>query len=104
MRVIRAEELARSGEFFRVLETTDRSQLAVMVLGDGDTSGEYGTDHPQSDQIILVLEGSGSLVVEGEETPLSVGDIAVIPAGAKHQVRGPNRTLSFYAPVAYPDE
>lgn len=103
MRVIRAAELAKSGSFFRVLETTDRAQIAVMVLGPEDVSGEMGTDHPQSDQILLVLDGGGSVRIDDEEEELHAGDVVIVPAGKAHQVRGPNRTLNFYAPVAYPE-
>jgi mannose-6-phosphate isomerase-like protein (cupin superfamily) len=104
MRIVHADELRKADELFRVLETTDRAQVAVMVLGEGEVSGEFGTDHPQADQILFVMEGGGSLRVEDEEAELHTGDVAVIPAGKRHQVRGPNRTLHVYAPVAYPDE
>lgn len=104
LRRISAEELARRGEFFSVLETTENLQVGLMVLASGETSGEYGTDHPQADQLILVLEGGGSVRCEGSMIELGVGDVVLIPAGADHQVIGPNRTLNVYAPVAYPDE
>ena len=104
IRVIHADEIEEVNDAFKILETTDRSQIAVMVLKEGQTSGKVNTDHPQSDQILIVLEGTGSVQVEEEVTDLKTGDVAIIPAGAKHQVRGPNRTLSVYAPVAYPED
>jgi mannose-6-phosphate isomerase-like protein (cupin superfamily) len=104
LRRFRTEELAGNGEFFRVLETTDRLQVAVMELEDGQTSGDYGTDHPHADQLVIVLEGAGTVRCEDETIPLTGGDVVLIPAGADHQVIGPNRTLNVYAPVAYPDE
>lgn len=104
LRRISAEELASRSEFFRVLETTDHLQVGLMVLREGEVSGEYGTDHPQADQLILVLEGGGSVRCEGESSHLANGDMVLIPAGSDHQVVGPNRTLNVYAPIAYPDE
>lgn len=104
LRRISAEEFAHRGEFFSILETTDNLQVGLMVLGDGETSGEYGTDHPQADQLIMVLEGGGSVKCEGSTTELAPGDVVLIPAGADHQVIGPNRTLNVYAPIAYPEE
>lgn len=104
MKLIRASELAGDREFFNVLHTTSNTQIAVMVLSPGQISGEYGTDHPQADQTLVVLEGGGCLKCEGNEYDLAPGDVVCIPAGAKHQVVGPNRTLNFYSPVAYPDE
>ncbi len=101
MRVIRVSEIARSGDLFKILHTTDLSQVAVMNLGPGQVSGKFGTDHPSADQTLVVLEGGGTLRVESREETLSVGDVAVIPAGAKHQVVGPSKTLNFYGPPAY---
>ncbi len=102
--LIRHSRLADSHEFFEVLSSTERSQVAVMNLADGQVSGEFGTDHPQADQILIVLDGSGKLRVEEDSISLETGDVAIIPAGKRHQVFGPCRTLNVYAPVAYPDE
>lgn len=104
MKVWRADEIARNEGGFDILKTSGKSQLAVMNLAEGQASGKMGTDHPQSDQILVVLEGGGSAKVGDEEVTLSVGDVLFIPAGAPHQVFGPNKTLNFYAPVAYPNE
>jgi mannose-6-phosphate isomerase-like protein (cupin superfamily) len=102
--VIRSQELATERKFFEILLTSDRSQIAVMTLQAGQASGDYGTDHPNSDQILTVLEGGGKVRCEGEDKDLQPGDVVHIPAGAKHQVFGPNRTLNVYSPAAYPDE
>lgn len=108
MQVFRAADFRRSDELFKVLMNTDRSQLAVMVLQNGQESGAFGSDHPQSDQFLLVLEGTGQLVLQGEDILLEPGDAVVIPAGQPHQVIGssdhPMRSVCVYAPVAYPDE
>ncbi|MEZ0325593.1 MAG: cupin domain-containing protein [Fimbriimonas sp.] len=104
MKVLERKELAEGSEQFEVLHTTDRTQVALMVLKEGETSGEYGTDHPQADQTLVVLEGGGSIKCEGKTANLQPGDVVLIPAGAKHQVIGPNRTFNVYSPVAYPDE
>jgi mannose-6-phosphate isomerase-like protein (cupin superfamily) len=104
MKVIEKRQLEEGQEQFEVLHTTDRTQVAVMVLKEGETSGEYGTDHPHADQTLIVLEGSGSIKCEGKSAELKPGDVVLIPAGAKHQVIGPNRTFNVYSPVAYPDD
>ncbi len=103
LRRISAEELASRSEFFAVLETSENLQVGLMLLAEGETSGEYGTDHPQADQFIYVLAGAGSVKCEGDSIDLNVGDVVLIPAGADHQVIGPNRTLNVYAPIAYPE-
>jgi len=94
----------RNGEF-EVLTQTARCQLASMVLQPGESSGEYGNEHPQSDQIMVVVEGKAIALVEGEETRLTEDDVIVIEAGEKHQIRCDGdialRTLNFYSPPAY---
>jgi mannose-6-phosphate isomerase-like protein (cupin superfamily) len=104
MKVIRSEELVSTDGFFSVLHNTGHTQVALMTLGEAEVSGEYGTDHPDSDQVLIVLEGGGRVRCEGELQDLRPGDIVVIPAGAQHQISGPNRTLSVYGPPAYPEE
>lgn len=104
MEVLSAGQIAGTHKFFKIFSTTDRTQIAVMNLGEGQTSGEFGTDHPQADQILVVLEGGGSVKVGDEERALSKGDVVLVPAGAPHQVRGPNKTLSVYGPPAYDED
>jgi len=102
------QQVAQCRDFFEVLATTDRTQLAVMTLQQGQTSGEFGTDHPDSDQLFYVLEGVGQLVLESGDVEVHPGDTGVVEAGAKHQFIGKSehvfRTLNVYGPVAYPDE
>ena len=108
MKLFRRTDLEASNDFFRILATTEKTQVALMNLADGKTSGDYGTDHPQSDQVLLVLAGEGVVHCESAEVHVETGDVVLIPAGAKHQVVGTGnqvmRSISFYGPVAYPDE
>ena len=48
--------------WFEVLQTTKRTQIAMMRLKPGRSSGSHKEGHRNSDQILLVLEGE----VEGE--------------------------------------
>jgi len=94
--------------FFKVIANTAHTQVAVMNLKKGETSGEYGTDHPHADQTIVVMSGEGKAKVEGKARPLMPGDVLLIQAGEKHQIRGESdelfQTVNFYSPIAYPDE
>lgn len=48
-------------------------------------------DHQQpheDDELYLVLEGQGTLTVEGEETVMKEGQAAFVPAGADHRFTG----------------
>lgn len=96
--------MANLGEMLRVLHTTEGAQAAVMALEEGQVSGEFANEHPDSEQWLFLLDGGGSVRVGERPAPLAAGDLLVIPKGALHQVTGPNRTLSFYSPPAYPED
>lgn len=106
--LITAHDLAIRTDYFEVICTTKQSQIAVMELQNGQTSGPFGTDHPKSDQIFFCLGGTGQLLMEDEDYEVHPGDTGVIVAGARHQFMGkselPFRTVNVYAPAAYPDE
>ncbi len=91
------------GEFFRVLETTDKSQLAVMTIPAGGDSGAHGLH--QGDQFIYCLEGEGQIEIEGERYSLKTGSALTIPAGHKHKgFASPDKDfffLNIYAPPVY---
>lgn len=72
------------GAFFKVLATTEKSQVAVMTLKPGADSGE-GDIHT-GDQVIYIVEGEARVVVGGEEGIAKKGDVAVIPAGSPHRI------------------
>lgn len=103
-----ADFLASPTTFFKVLANTAHVQVATMNLKKGQCSGDYGTDHPHADQILLVLSGDGRAKVEGQSCDLHPGDVLLIAAGEKHQIRGESvelfQTVNFYSPIAYPDE
>ena len=98
--------IERATEWFEVLQTTGRSQTAMMTLEPGAATGEKAEAHEKSDQVLLVLEGE--LIGEvGDERPrLSKGDVIVIEAGTKHRFANasdkPARTFNVYSPPAYP--
>jgi mannose-6-phosphate isomerase-like protein (cupin superfamily) len=105
--VIHIDVHQEKGERFKVLRTTDRTQLAMMTLPPGGTtSNEEGlTD---SDQVIYVVEGRIDLTVGDERRELRAGEVAVIPAATPHRLRVLGRRsatlLNVYGPPAYPAE
>ena len=93
-------------EWFEVLQTSDRSQTAVMNLGPGEASGDEAEAHPESDQVLLVLDGEVLAEIAEEKTRMRQGDVVIVPAGVHHRFQNagtaPVRTFSVYAPPAYP--
>ena len=98
--------IGRATEWFQVLQTTERSQTAMMTLEPGAATGEKAEAHEKSDQVMLILDGE--LIGDvGEERPrLTKGDVILIEAGTKHRFANasnkPARTFNVYSPPAYP--
>lgn len=105
MKLLTDVQMSKRNALFEVLAATPRCQLASMVLQPGEVSGEYGNEHPESDQILYVVEGQATAIVNEKEVTLREDDAIVIEAGENHQIRaqgeGPLRTLNFYSPPAY---
>jgi len=60
--------------------------IAFRVLAPGETLAMYHRENDQED--FLVLSGSGTLLVEGEERPLRQWDFFHCPAGTAHALVG----------------
>lgn len=90
---------------FRVLAGSERSQAAEMTLAPGDSTGGPDNRHPDSDQWVFIVSGTGTAVVEGSEHELSPGTLLLIEAGEAHELRSgsnePLATLNVYAPPEY---
>ncbi len=98
--------LLKSESFFRVLLHGHHSQVALLSLRPGEGTGNpASSDHPQADQVIYVLAGTGAATVSDTTISLAPGDVLIIPAGAPHELRctgsTPLHTLTVYAPPAY---
>src|SRR4051812_14407351 len=87
-------------EQFKILSTTEKTQIGLMTLTRMETSGPYGTDHPQADQVIIAISGLGAARVGKEELELNPGDVLLVEAGEEHQLTGLSEesfvSLSFY--------
>jgi mannose-6-phosphate isomerase-like protein (cupin superfamily) len=71
--------------WFEVLQTTDRSQTAVMTLKPGQSTGEQAESHKDSQQMLLLIEGELLAELDDEHGNLNAGDVVVIPPGVKHK-------------------
>lgn len=98
---------ASEGEFFEVLHTTPRSQLAVMTIAPGAEAGEPET-HDAQDQVIVVLKGEMLARVweEGQDEPVEArggpGTALVVHAGTRHWVKSVGSEPLFFATVYGP--
>jgi mannose-6-phosphate isomerase-like protein (cupin superfamily) len=90
---------------FKILETTRRSQTATMTLDPGESSSKRPNTHPESDQVLIVLEGKLTAEISGKRSEMKKGDAVTVPAGTPHKFTNAGGecavTFSVYSPPAY---
>jgi mannose-6-phosphate isomerase-like protein (cupin superfamily) len=77
-----AARLRAAGGGYEVVHASHGLELGVYVLLAPDADRQQPHSY---DEVYVVLEGSGTLEVEGEETPLREGESLFVPAGAEHR-------------------
>ncbi len=91
--------------FFDVLKSTPRSQVAVMVLDQGKSTGGKNNQHTKSDQWMCIVSGNGKAIIEKDEVKLQTGDLLLIEAGENHEIINTGKekleTFNIYAPPVY---
>ena len=100
-----ATEAEKSPDFRRVLWTGEHTQLVIMTIPPG---GEIGEEvHPDNDQILTFVSGTGEATVSGAKKQVAQGDLVVVPAGKKHNFvnTGPNPLILYtvYGPADHAD-
>ncbi len=92
-------------EGFRVVLGNARAQAAVMTISPGQSEGGPDNRHRGADQWLLVVDGSGVAIVEGEQVHLATGVLLLMETGDRHEIRntgvGLLKTVSIYLPPAY---
>jgi mannose-6-phosphate isomerase-like protein (cupin superfamily) len=79
------ERLAAAGGGYEIVHESPGLELGVYVL----VAPEPDRQQPhEDDEVYLVLEGRGTLEVEGELLDLHEGQAAFVRAGAEHRFAG----------------
>lgn len=95
------------GERFKVLRTTDRTQITMMTLPPNGTASN-SDGNTASDQIVYLVEGRIELSVGDDKRELRAGEGAVIPAATSYSLRVLGRRsatmFNVYGPPAFPAE
>ena len=100
------EKLTLTNEFFRhVLYTGKYAQLVVMTLQLGE---EIVMEvHGSVDQFFRIEQGKAKIIMNGEETVIGNGEVAIVPAGTQHNVVNVGGELlklyTIYSPPNHPD-
>lgn len=81
---------------------SEEFMAGITIFEPGEESSYHA--HPDSEEINLVLSGSGLVISDGEEAPFRPGDAMWIPRGVHHQHRNtgaePLRMFWAYTPQA----
>jgi mannose-6-phosphate isomerase-like protein (cupin superfamily) len=70
---------------YEIVHTSPGLEIGVYVL----VAPEPDRQQPHADdEVYVVLEGDGTLEIEGQRVDLHVGQAAFVPAGAEHRFEG----------------
>src|ERR1700752_4077103 len=79
------EKLRAAGGGYEVVHESPGIELGVYVL----VAPEPDRQQPhEDDEVYIVLEGTGTLEVEGKPVELREGHAVFVPAGAEHRFSG----------------
>ena len=100
------KELAKANtDYRRVLYTGKYSQIVTMCIPVGEDIGEQV--HPSVDQILIVIDGEGEAILNGQTQKVKEHDLIFVPAGVTHNIRNTDdeelRLFTAYAPPEHPD-
>ena len=80
-----AERLAAGDGGYEIVHQSSGLEIGVYVL----VAPEPDRQQPHEwDELYVVLDGRGTLTVEGEDVGLDVGGSVFVPAGAEHRFSG----------------
>jgi quercetin dioxygenase-like cupin family protein len=94
---IHREPLRDRGEVIPLVDPSTGSRrvdVHVNILRGGSPRGPYHF-HPESENIYIILAGSGRFVADGEEYVLRKDDVVFIPPGVRHSLSAAEEGLSL---------
>jgi mannose-6-phosphate isomerase-like protein (cupin superfamily) len=102
---MKVKNIRDTTDWFEVLQTSKRTQTAMMILKPGESSGSETEGHKNSDQVLLVLKGEVAGEIAEETITLHEGDVVLIPAGTCHKFSNRSSaevvTFNTYSPPEY---
>jgi uncharacterized cupin superfamily protein len=85
----------------------ERMSIAIMECPPGSVLRPMHS-HIDIEEVILVLEGKGEALIDGDVTPFQKGDAVLFPSGSKHMLRNNGTemlvTASIFSPPTSPAE
>ena len=79
------QRLAAGNGGYEIVHSSPGMEVGVYVLVAPEPDRQQPHDR---DEVYVVLDGRGTLEIEGEQMDLKVGQAAFVPAGADHRFVG----------------
>jgi mannose-6-phosphate isomerase-like protein (cupin superfamily) len=79
------QRLLAAGGGYEIVHRSPGLEAGVYVLVAPEPDRQQAHS---DDELYVVLEGRGTLTIEGEEVPVEEGKAAFVPAGADHRFTG----------------
>lgn len=100
------KKLTKENTNFRtVLYTGKQAQIVAMSIPVGEDIGEEV--HPNTDQIIFIVDGDGEAILNGETRRIEEHDVVFVPAGTTHNFKNIGdeelKLFTVYAPPEHLD-
>lgn len=90
----------KDGSTIREYLHTPAQSLAEATLAPGGSTQRHY--HAASEEIYLLLEGGGTLEIDGEARAVAAGDAILIPPGARHTIAAGDDGARFLCCCAPP--
>ncbi len=94
-----ARRVRENPNFFRELVTNEYTQVALMTIEPG---GDIGEQVHEVDQVLVIIEGTGEVVLNRQHSLIRANSLVVVPAGTRHNVINtgstPLKVFTLFAP------
>lgn len=93
------------GSTIRVLIDAEAGGARNQSLAEATLEPRQATErhyHAETEELYVVLAGSGEMEVDGERREVGPGDAVLLPPGAWHQIRAGDDELRFLCCCAPP--
>ena len=85
LNINKVKEFATQKRIRKKLLGSDKIVAEMVCYEPGQATPEH--IHPKQDEIFYVVEGTGTMIVNGEEIPLKPTSLILVKAREKHGVR-----------------
>ncbi|MBU4536901.1 cupin domain-containing protein [Patescibacteria group bacterium] len=101
------EATLKNNNFRKVLYTSKHSQLVLMSLKPQEDIGME--IHNENDQFFRFEQGTGKVIIDGNEYNVKDADAIVVPAGSEHNIINTSEDIdlklyTIYSPAHHQDQ